>query len=586
MTTNQPILEVKDLVTAFQTRHGDFNAVDNVSLSLTPGKLMCLVGESGSGKSVLSRSILQLVDKPGKIVSGEILLHDAHPAASSDKVETLDLAALNPRGSVMRNIRGRDIAMIFQEPMSSLSPVHKIGNQIAESAMLHEGISKSQAMERAVDMLRQVEISNPEKAVNQYPFEFSGGMRQRAMIAMALVCSPKILIADEPTTALDVTIQAEILDLLQNLKQTHNMAIMFITHDMGVVAEIADDVAVMKNGKIVEVGGVRDIFSNPNHGYTKSLLRAAQDTQKPSDRRIEIRRARPLGDPILSAKSIGKEFLSSHGFLGLKKETFVAVDDASFELREGESLGVVGESGSGKTTLARCIQRIHGIDRGELHYRNRAGVETELSRLRDKELQPTWREIRTVFQDPFASLNPRMTVSQIISEPLLLNGMTSKRQRRDRVEELLDLVGLPVESMERFPHAFSGGQRQRISIARAIAPEPRVLIADEATSALDVSIRVQIMDLLLELQHKLNISYIFISHDVGLVRFFCDRVMVMYKGKIVEAGDTESVCTDPEHPYTKALLSAVPITDPSERGTKVRHRYVADLSDVSANGSV
>ncbi|WP_299191821.1 ABC transporter ATP-binding protein [uncultured Litoreibacter sp.] len=574
MADVEPILEIKNLVTAFQTRHGVFNAVDDVSLSLRPGQTLCLVGESGSGKSVLSRSILQLVDKPGRVVSGDILLHQANPSKSEHAVGTLNLAKLNPRGSIMRNIRGRDIGMIFQEPMSSLSPVHRIGDQIAESVKLHEGLAKKAAMERVIEMLRDVEIPDPENAVKKYPFEFSGGMRQRAMIAMALICNPKVLIADEPTTALDVTIQAEILDLLGALKEKHNMATLFITHDMGVVAETADQVAVMRHGKLLEAGPVDQIFEAPKHEYTQALLSAAKETQRPSERRLEMRKARPLGDVVLSARGLRKEFRSSGGFLGLKKNTFLALDDAVFDLREGETLGIVGESGSGKTTLARCIQRIHSIDSGELSYRDAQGSTTELAYLSDKELKPAWQDIRTVFQDPFASLNPRMTVSEIIGESLYLSGMHDKVERRDRIAELLELVGLPLAAMERFPHAFSGGQRQRISIARAIAPNPRIVIADEATSALDVSIRVQIMELLLDLQEKLNISFIFISHDVGLVRFFCDRVIVMYKGRIVEAGDTEAVCTSPQHSYTQALLSAVPISHPKERGTQERTRYV------------
>ncbi|GLQ35077.1 ABC transporter ATP-binding protein [Amylibacter marinus] len=572
-SANRPILEVKNLVTAFDTRHGTFTAVDDVSLELVPGETLCLVGESGSGKSVLSRSILQLVDRPGRIVSGEILLHEAHPDPKQDTTTELDLAKLEPRSGIIRNIRGRDIGMIFQEPMSSLSPVHTIGSQISESLKLHEGLNKKQARERVIEMLRRVEIPNPERAIDQYPFEFSGGMRQRAMIAMALVCNPKVLIADEPTTALDVTIQAEILDLLEELKTQNNMAILFITHDMGVVAEIADKVAVMRYGKLVENGNVKDVFANPQHDYTKSLLQAAHQTQLPSTERLAMREERPLGDPILEAKSLRKEFYGKTGLLGMKKTTLVAVDDANFTLREGESLGIVGESGSGKTTLARCIQRVLSVNSGELHYTDRSGASTEITQLDDKQLQPTWRDMRTVFQDPFASLNPRMTVSQIIGECLLLNGMHSKADRRARILELLDLVGLPSSAMERFPHAFSGGQRQRISIARAIAPNPRIVIADEATSALDVSIRIQIMDLLLDLQKQLNLSYIFISHDVGLVRFFCDRVLVMYKGQIVESGDSEQVCTKPNHEYTQALLSAVPIADPTQRGQQKRVRY-------------
>ncbi|WP_298257577.1 ABC transporter ATP-binding protein [uncultured Litoreibacter sp.] len=573
LPADHPILEIKNLVTVFETRHGIFNAVDDVSLNLVPGETLCLVGESGSGKSVLSRSILQLVDRPGRIASGEILLHEAHPSSKTEQTRSLDLAKLEARSGVIRNIRGRDIGMIFQEPMSSLSPVHTIGSQITESLVLHEGLNKKAARDRVIEMLRRVEIPNPEKAIDQYPFEFSGGMRQRAMIAMALICNPKILIADEPTTALDVTIQAEILDLLNDLKKQNDMAILFITHDMGVVAEIADHVAVMRHGKVIENGNVQDVFDRPKHDYTKALLKSARDSQIPSPDRLAQRQVQPIGAPILEASNLRKEFYGKTGLLGMTQTTLVAVNDASFTLHEGETLGVVGESGSGKTTLARCIQRVHSIEAGQLHYTNRGGDRAEISQLNDAQLQPTWRDMRTVFQDPFASLNPRMSVSQIIGESLLLNGMTSPVDRRKRILELLDLVGLPSSALERYPHAFSGGQRQRISIARAIAPNPRIIIADEATSALDVSIRTQIMDLLQELQKELRLSYVFISHDLGLVRYFCDRVLVMFKGDIVESGDSETVCTQPTHDYTRALLSAVPITHPDQRGSRQRFRY-------------
>lgn len=572
----EPILSVRNLVTAFNTRHGVFKAVDDVSFDLLPGHTLCLVGESGSGKTVLSRSILQLVDRPGKVVSGEILLGDVSDGPK--RGETIDLTKLPPEGRILRGIRGRDIGTIFQEPMSSLSPVHKIGDQIAESVILHEGVDRRTARKRVIEMLEQVEIPRPERAFDQYTFEFSGGMRQRAMIAMALICRPKIVIADEPTTALDVTIQAEILDLLNSLKRSHGMSILFITHDMGVVAEIADDVAVMRYGKLVESGTVTQVFENPQHAYTKKLLAAAQATQRPSDRRLALRAARPVGEPLLSAQALRKEYVLSAGLLGRPQDILVAVDDAQFQLREGENLGIVGESGSGKTTLARCVQRIHSVSGGDIFFRDRSGDTREISHLSDKQLRPYWKEVRMVFQDPFASLNPRMTVSQIIGESLLMFSDDSWPKRRDRIAELLELVGLPTSAMERYPHAFSGGQRQRISIARALAPNPRVVIADEATSSLDVSIRMQIMDLLLDLQEKLNLSFVFISHDVGLVRFFCDRVLVMYKGRIVETGDTESVCTNPQHAYTQALLSAVPITHPSERGTKQRSRYIEAIT--------
>lgn len=571
---SRKILEVKNLVTEFSTRAGQYRAVDDVSIELHAGKTLCVVGESGSGKSVMARSILQIVDPPGRVMSGEILLHRKTPnSKGNDEYSSIDILSLNPRSSAIRAIRGRDIAMIFQEPMSSLSPVHRIGDQVGESIRLHEHVSKKEARERAVELLRKVEIPNPGSAIDRYPFEFSGGMRQRAMIAMALACNPAVLIADEPTTALDVTIQAEILALIKSLQASSDMAVLFITHDMGVVAEIADDIAVMRFGKVVERGDVHQIFENPQHSYTQRLLEAVRELDRPSDRRLTMRKARPLGEPCLVSENVRKEYNISKGFLGLQRDHLVAVDNADIVLRAGENLGVVGESGSGKTTLGRCLQRVHDVTSGRILYTDRSGKQLDLAPLNDQALRQPWQDIRMIFQDPFASLNPRMTVGQIISEPLVNMGLSSGAALKDRVAELLDLVGLPASAIERYPHAFSGGQRQRISIARAIAPNPRVIIADEATSALDVSLRTQILNLLLDLQERLELSFIFISHDIAVIRYFCDRVAVMYRGRIVETGETETVCNQPQHPYTRSLLSAVPVADPRKRGMTERVRY-------------
>jgi peptide/nickel transport system ATP-binding protein len=567
------VVEVRDLVTEFAMRRGPFRAVDDVSFDLRSGRTLCVVGESGSGKSVTARSILQIVDPPGRIVAGSILLHRHRTAKGRGEEHTVDLTQLDPRSTAIRAIRGRDIAMIFQEPMSSLSPVHTIGNQVAESVRIHENVSKSEAKARAVDLLRQVEIPDPSRAVDRYTFEFSGGMRQRAMIAMALACNPSVLIADEPTTALDVTTQAEILDLIKRLQQAHGMAVMFITHDMGVVAEIADEIVVMRHGKLVERGDVHTIFERPEHPYTQMLLQAVKDLDRPSDRRLAMRAEKAPGAPVLRVEKLRKEFHSSSGLFGRRRSTLAAVADVDLTLHAGENLGVVGESGSGKTTLGRCILRVFETSGGAIRYRGRDGGELDLAQLDEGRMRAVWREIRMVFQDPFASLNPRMTVAQIIGEPLLVNGGLSGQALSDRVRELLDVVGLPASAMERYPHAFSGGQRQRIGIARAIALEPRVIIADEPTSALDVSLRTQILDLLLDLQERLDLSFIFISHDIGVIRYFCDRVAVMYRGRVVEIGETEQVCTNPQHAYTKALLSAVPRPDPRERGIHKRHRY-------------
>jgi peptide/nickel transport system ATP-binding protein len=567
------VLEIKNLTTEFVTKRGAFRAVDDVSLELHAGKTLCVVGESGSGKSVMSRSILQIVDKPGRVTGGEILLHRHRTARGVGEEETIDLLKLNPKSSAIRSLRGRDIAMIFQEPMSSLSPVHRIGDQVGEAIRLHERVSKKEARERTIELLRKVEIPRPEKAIDQFPFEFSGGMRQRAMIAMALACNPTVLIADEPTTALDVTIQAEILDLIRSIQEESDMAVLFITHDMGVVAEIADEIAVMRFGKVVETGDVYEIFENPKHHYTQRLLNSVRELDHPSERRLAMREARPVGEPCLVSDGVRKVFGASKSWFGGEVSGLVAVNDAELELRTGENLGIVGESGSGKTTFGRCLQRVYDVTAGRILYTNEAGQELDLAPMTEAQLAQPWRDIRTVFQDPFSSLNPRMTTGQIIAEPLIVEGKLSGSEIRERVHELLDLVGLPASAYMRYPHAFSGGQRQRVSIARAIAPNPRIIIADEATSALDVSLRTQILDLLLDLQERLDLSFILISHDIAVIRYFCDRIAVMYRGRIVETGETETVCRAPQHEYTQSLLSAVPVADPRVRGQKQRVRY-------------
>jgi len=457
--------------------------------------------------------------------------------------------------------------------MSSLSPVHTIGDQIGEAIRLHESVSRKEARARAIELLRKVEIANPDKTVDRYPFEYSGGMRQRAMIAMALACSPGVLIADEPTTALDVTTQAEILALIRKLQDDDGMSVLFITHDMGVVAEIADEVAVMRFGKIVEQGDTLSIFEKPQHDYTKMLLGSVKQLDRPSERRLKRRAEKPLGDVLLKVSGLTKAFHIDRGAFFKKTDPLLAVNEVSLSLRAGENLGIVGESGSGKSTLGRCILRVYDTSAGTVDYTAKDGVTRNLAALSETQLRAARRELRMVFQDPMSSLNPRMTVAQIIGEPMLVNGLYQGRALTDRVGELLELVGLPKSAMERYPHAFSGGQRQRIGIARAIALDPRIIIADEATSALDVSIRTQVLDLLLDLQERLDLSFIFISHDIAVIRYFCDRIAVMYKGRIVESGPTEQVCTDPQHPYTQALLSAVPHPDPRMRGTRIRTRY-------------
>ena len=568
------ILDVHDLKTHFPTRTGVVKAVDGISLQLRRGRTTAIVGESGSGKSITARSILQILDAPGKIVNGTIRLRSAPRTGGRESL--IELTALHPRSSTIRAIRGRDISMIFQEPMSSLSPVHTIGNQIIEAIRLHEPVSKKVARVRAIELLRRTEIHNPEIAIDQYTFEFSGGMRQRAMIAMALACNPQVLIADEPTTALDVTTQAEILDLMKEIQLQFGMAIMFITHDMGVVAEIADDMVVMRRGQVVEAGDVLSVFAAPRHAYTKRLLDSVLKLEsraaiRPSETTVL---ARP-SDPVLIARNVSVYFPGRGGVFS-KAPGLTAVDAVSFELQRGESLGIVGESGSGKTTLGRVLGSVRLPTDGSVTYLDVDAPPVDLADLQGEALARYRRRVRMVFQDPYGSLNPRMTVGQIIGEPIFNHGLAIGAALRDRVAVLLEQVGLSPDVMERYPHAFSGGQRQRIGIARAIAVEPEIIICDEATSALDVSIRAQVLDLLIELQTTLKLSYIFIAHDIGVVRYFCDRVAVMRKGQVVETGPASRVCREPEHPYTQALISAIPNPDPSSRRMHLRRRYTED----------
>jgi peptide/nickel transport system ATP-binding protein len=553
--TSEVVLEVRNLATHFPVRGGVSKAVDGVSFTVHRGKTLCIVGESGSGKSVTARSILQIVDAPGRIVTGEIVLHN--PDGS-----TVNLAQLHPRGKEIRRVRGKQIAMIFQEPMSSLSPVHTVGDQIMEVLRIHLGMKKAEARARTVELLTQVEIPNPDVAVDRYTFEFSGGMRQRVMIAMALACNPELLIADEPTTALDVTTQAEILDLIRRLQKQHGMAVMFITHDMGVVAEIADEVLVMYHGKVVERADVETIFHAPQNDYTRMLINSVLKLERKSELRLKRAPVPEDRPPVIAVENLSMHF-------GKMK----AVDGVSLSVKPGETLGIVGESGSGKTTMGRCIVRLYEPTGGVIRYREPNGGEIDLVQAKGETLKAMRRQVRMIFQDPFGSLNPRMTVAQIIGEPLLVNHVARGRALDERVAELMEQVGLDPAWRERYPHAFSGGQRQRIGVARAIAVKPQVIVADEATSALDVSLRFQVLDLLLRLQDELNLAFIFISHDIGVIRYMCDRVGVMYRGKLVEMGETEQVVGNPAHAYTKALISAVPRPDPRQRGMLGRHRY-------------
>ena len=556
-----PVLSVRNLEVQFPTRMGLVKAVDDVSFDLYRGKTLCVVGESGSGKSVSARAVMQIVDRPGRIVGGSMLL-------TRDDGTSVDLAKLDPRGRQIRAIRGREIAMIFQEPMSSLSPIHRIGEQIGESLRIHFRMPRAKRRERVIELLRQVEIPNPEKAIDRYTFEFSGGMRQRVMIAMALACNPSLLIADEPTTALDVTTQAEILALIKRLQAEYGMAVLFITHDMGVVAEIADEVLVMYRGKVMERGPVEQIFHAPQNSYTRMLIGSVVKLESKAEVRLQRQPQPAAPQPLLDVRNMSLTFPG-----GLK-----AVNDVSLRVAPGETLGVVGESGSGKTTMGRCLLRVYDPQAGTANFRRADGSLIDLCSASGEALKAARRDIRMIFQDPVGSLNPRKTVADIIGEPLKLARMARGKELDERVVALMEQVGLDPRWRERYPHAFSGGQRQRIGIARAIAVKPRLIIADEATSALDVSLRSHMLDLMMKLQDEMGLSFIFISHDMSVIRYMCDRVAVMYRGRVVETGTTEAVTGNPQHAYTQALLSAIPHPDPRDRRLDNRVRYLENQS--------
>ena len=564
--SSRPVLSVRGLSIDYHLRTHILHAVRDVSFTLSAGRTLALVGESGSGKSVTARALLRIIDGPARVVGGTITLE------GPDGPQRLDEMAGN--SSAIREIRGGRIGLIFQEPMSSLSPVRTVGVQIVEALRLHRRMSVAEAKAETVELLRQVEIAQPAEMADRYTFEFSGGMRQRAMIAMALAANPDVLIADEPTTALDVTTQAEIMDLIARLQKERGMAMLLITHDLGLVAEIADEVAVMRWGRIVEEGPVDRIFHAPRRAYTRTLLDATV--------KLEAGKERPApptaGPPLLSARGLTKGF-GARSWRGRQKWAVTAVDDVSLDLWPGENLGVVGESGSGKSTLGRLLLRVLEPSAGTVVWRPGAAhgdaAERDVTLMGKGDLKAYRRAVRLVFQDPFGSLNPRMTVRQVVGDPLVVEGALKGRALDERIGHLLDLVGLDRGAMERYPHAFSGGQRQRIGIARALALEPQIIIADEATSALDVSIRAQILDLLLDLQARLGLSFVFIAHDISVVRYFCDRVAVMHRGRIVETGPAEEICTAPREAYTRALISAVPSPDPRHKRMSDRTRFAA-----------
>lgn len=571
-----PILSVEDLSVEF----GDSRVIENLSFAVKPGRTLAIVGESGSGKSVTSMSIMRLADMMGASYgSGRIRF------TSKDRDE--DLLALSQKQ--MRRIRGKDIAMIFQEPMTSLNPVFTIGDQIAESLMLHEGMSKPDALVESKRLLDMVRLPDAQELLGRYPHQLSGGMRQRVMIAMALACRPKVLIADEPTTALDVTIQAQILTIIRDLQQELGMAVIFITHDMGVVAEVADDVVVMWKGKKVEEGTVADIFANPAHPYTQTLLSAVPKlgsmTGEAFPKRFPVtmmdgdtprlvgtehiqNTARYDEAPLLSVRDLVTRFDIKKGLFGGVSHRVHAVENVSFDIYRGETLALVGESGSGKSTIGRTIQQLQKATAGNISFEGRA-----FSAMGKGEQQRLRQEIQYIFQDPFASLDPRKKIGFSIAEPIRTHRLIDgEKQIAARVDQLLERVGLTSAHANRYPHEFSGGQRQRICIARALASNPKLIIADEALSALDVSIQAQIINLFMELQEEHGLAYLFISHDMAVVEKMSHRVAVLYLGQVAELGSRQQVLETPTHPYTQRLLSAVPVADP----TIVRDRILMD----------
>ncbi|AOW85063.1 dipeptide ABC transporter ATP-binding protein [Vibrio mimicus] len=551
------ILQVIDLNVSFPTSTEHFHAVKGVSFDLYRGETLSVIGESGSGKSVTSSAIMQLLDRPGRIDSGKILY-------TTETNETIDIAQIDPRSAEMRLLRRFNFSLVSQEPMAALSPVHTVGDQIKEVLCLVEpSISKENAHQRAIELLYQVQMPEPESLINKYSFELSGGQRQRVVIAMAIASRPDILIADEPTTALDVTTQAEILHLFDKLQQEIGMAILFITHDLGVVAQISDRVAVMEKGVLVECGEVRQIFENPQHPYTQKLMEATRALEKPSKVKVPYAmREEKSNQPILDLQAVTKIF-ERPAKMFQKKSWMTAVDNAELTLYPGESLGIVGESGSGKSTLGRAILGMSPASSGTIQYVDEKGeVTIELSKYKRQTRDPLFADMRLIFQDPWSSLNPRMTVFDIIEEPLVkLRTEMNKTQREERVRNIMKWVGLPPEFSSRYPHAFSGGQRQRIVIARALVTIPKVVIADEATAALDVSLRSQVLDLLIEFQNTYGTAFILITHDIATVKYFCDRVLVLQHGKIVEQGSVDEVIFNPQQAYTKQLISAVPVAE-------------------------
>ncbi len=578
---SEALLEVKNLTVDFKSEDDTVRAVDGISFTLNRGESLGIVGESGSGKTVSSLALMRLIPRSGKVVNGELLFN-------SRTNGLVDVTKLSEKD--MRNFRGNEIAMVFQEPMTSLNPVYTCGDQVMEAIILHQKVSKAESRNRTLELFKQVKLPRPEIILDSYPHQLSGGQKQRVMIAMAMSCQPSILIADEPTTALDVTVQAAILDLMKELQAEHNMSIIFISHDLGVIAEIAEKVLVMYKGKIVEQGNILDVYANPQHPYTKGLLACrppldkrlyvlptVADFMKPAhegginkantklsdvvDKYIITPEVRKKAheklyqqEPILQVKNLKTYFPIKKGLFGKTTDHVKAVDDLTFDIYPGETLGIVGESGSGKTTLGRTILRLIEPTSGSIVYK---GV--DLLKLSDKEMRSYRKKMQIIFQDPYSSLNPRITIGEAIMEPMQVhNIMNSDKERKDRAIELLERVNMNASHFQRYPHEFSGGQRQRICIARAVALNPEFIICDESVSSLDVSVQAQALNLLAELRKDFGFSYIFISHDISVVKFISDRMLVLYNGQIEEMGDADDIYFNPQKDYTKRLINAIP----------------------------
>lgn len=551
------LIEVKNLHVSFHTKELSVQAVKGVSFKIGAGETLGLVGESGSGKSVTALSLMKLVPQPpGKITRGEVLLKGEDILKYSERE--------------IRKIRGNVISMVFQEPMTSLNPVFTVGYQISEALILHQNMNKKEAREKTIDLMDQVGILQPSKRVDSYPHQMSGGQRQRVMIAMAIACQPDLLIADEPTTALDVTIQKQILELLRKLQEDMKMSVLFISHNLGIIAEIAKKVLVMYQGEIVEANDTLSIFQNPQHPYTRGLIACrptldiktsrlpmVSDFLEGKDFSLKLKEKTPSPKSameLIRVENLKKHFSLEKTFFGKTKSWVKAADGISFTIPKGTTLGLVGESGCGKTTLGRALLRLIEPTSGQVFYN-----EKNITTLKAPELKAMRRKMQIIFQDPYASLNPRMTIGSSVMEPMVIHGLyNSKKERKERVKKLMEQVGLDGGMMNRYPHEFSGGQRQRICIARAIAVQPEFIICDESVSSLDVSIQAQILNLLKDLQEQLHLTYIFISHDLTVVKFISDQIAVMHQGKIVELNTPEEIYKNPRHPYTKKLIEAIP----------------------------